>query len=338
MRVLFITPYYYPYIGGVEYVVKSIAERLEDSVVLCGDPSIKSTKIEQISRVTVVRHPVFCPFGVYQIPKDITSLKKIIKKLGDVEIVHVHSAHSIFSVYCGILVKKIHKDLSLVFTPHYIGIRNTLNKVLWVFWKQKLNQLLKLSKKVQILSLTEKDAFLSMFPFIEEKIEIIPNGVENDTFSYRYSGDGDYILFSGRIEKYKGLDLLPKLGEKLGLSVLIVGKGKYSKKLKKYKNVFISAPKPRKEYLKLIASARYAANTSMYEALSIFVMECMAIGTPIFVTKPILKSVQSFIYGYEESDNAHIKVNDTEFYLVRGGKVPSWDEVVKMIVCKLYCR
>ena len=27
MRVLFIAPYYYPHIGGVEYVVKSVAER-----------------------------------------------------------------------------------------------------------------------------------------------------------------------------------------------------------------------------------------------------------------------------------------------------------------------
>ena len=28
MRVLFVAPSYYPHIGGVEYVVKSIAERL----------------------------------------------------------------------------------------------------------------------------------------------------------------------------------------------------------------------------------------------------------------------------------------------------------------------
>jgi glycogen synthase len=47
MRILFIAPSYYPHVGGVEYVVKSVAERLakaghEVSVISGKLVSIKS--------------------------------------------------------------------------------------------------------------------------------------------------------------------------------------------------------------------------------------------------------------------------------------------------------
>jgi glycosyltransferase involved in cell wall biosynthesis len=42
MRILLIAPSYYPHIGGVEYVVKSVAERLARAghEVVAGEPSI----------------------------------------------------------------------------------------------------------------------------------------------------------------------------------------------------------------------------------------------------------------------------------------------------------
>jgi nucleoside-diphosphate-sugar epimerase len=44
MKIMFVVSHYYPYTGGVEYVAKSVAERLvkkgHDVVVLCGEPSI----------------------------------------------------------------------------------------------------------------------------------------------------------------------------------------------------------------------------------------------------------------------------------------------------------
>ncbi|MCX7998648.1 MAG: glycosyltransferase family 4 protein [Leptospiraceae bacterium] len=334
MRVLFITPRYYPFVGGVEHVVKSIAERLKDSTVLCGDPNIKKIEIEQFGGVEVIKCPVFCPFDSYHIPKKIGEIKETLKKISrEIDIVHVHSAHSVFSVYCGTLIKKINKDLDVVFTPHYIGIRGGFNKLLWSLWKQKLSQLLRVSKKIQLLSPTEKDNFSSIFPFTEKKLVIIPNGVEKDVFNYKNKGDSNYLLFSGRIEKYKGIDILPKLGEILNVDVLLIGRGSYIKKLKKYKNVSVLPPQKRSKYLEFLASAKYAANPSVYEALSVFVLESLALGTPIFVTKPILKSIQTFIV---DADSAPIKINRRELYLVKQSKVPSWDEIVEQIISNLY--
>jgi len=48
MRALFVVPHYHPHIGGVEYVVKSVAERLagrgHEAVVLCSELGVEGPR------------------------------------------------------------------------------------------------------------------------------------------------------------------------------------------------------------------------------------------------------------------------------------------------------
>jgi glycosyltransferase involved in cell wall biosynthesis len=59
MRILLATPSYYPNIGGVEYVVKSIAERLaalgHETTVVTGDTKADKPREEEINGVHVIR-------------------------------------------------------------------------------------------------------------------------------------------------------------------------------------------------------------------------------------------------------------------------------------------
>ncbi len=68
MRILLVTPSYYPNIGGVEYVVKSIAERLaalgHETTVVTGDPKADKPREEEINGVQVIRWPTWAPSGV----------------------------------------------------------------------------------------------------------------------------------------------------------------------------------------------------------------------------------------------------------------------------------
>jgi glycosyltransferase involved in cell wall biosynthesis len=52
MRILFIAPSYYPHIGGVEYVVNSISERLvnisHEVTVLAGEPDLDRPREEEL--------------------------------------------------------------------------------------------------------------------------------------------------------------------------------------------------------------------------------------------------------------------------------------------------
>jgi len=83
VKIIFITPSYYPNIGGVEYVVKSIAERLaalgHDVVVLTGAPDAHTTQ-EEINGVHILRWPTWAPSGAYHIPKERDQLRNLLRK------------------------------------------------------------------------------------------------------------------------------------------------------------------------------------------------------------------------------------------------------------------
>jgi glycosyltransferase involved in cell wall biosynthesis len=67
MRIALVAPSYYPSIGGVEYVVKSVAERLasigHEVTVVAGDPGAEEPREEEANGVEVVRWPVWSPGG-----------------------------------------------------------------------------------------------------------------------------------------------------------------------------------------------------------------------------------------------------------------------------------
>jgi len=73
MRLLYVAPRYYPHIGGVEYVVKSVAERLakrgHEVIVLCGEPGIDSPREEWINNVHVVRWSIWASGDIYHFPR-----------------------------------------------------------------------------------------------------------------------------------------------------------------------------------------------------------------------------------------------------------------------------
>ncbi|MFZ8810384.1 MAG: glycosyltransferase [Pyrobaculum sp.] len=71
--ILLVTPRYYPDVGGVEYVVKSTAERFaalgHETTVVTGDPKADKPLEEEINGVQVIRWPTWAPGGAYHIPK-----------------------------------------------------------------------------------------------------------------------------------------------------------------------------------------------------------------------------------------------------------------------------
>jgi len=147
MRVLFIAPSYYPHIGGVEYVVKSVAERLAragyEVVVAAGEPSADKPREDIVEGVRVVRWPVWSPENAYHIPRRRRELEKLLKELArEVNVVHVHSVHSVLSMYSLRVVKQM--GVRVVVTPYYHGTGHTVfRRLLWVFWRRYIKSLLK---------------------------------------------------------------------------------------------------------------------------------------------------------------------------------------------------
>ncbi|MEM5821830.1 MAG: glycosyltransferase [Ignisphaera sp.] len=104
MKLLYVAPRYYPSVGGVEYVVKSVAERLalrgHEVTVLCGEPGIGEPREEWINGVHVVKWPVWAPGGAYHFPRMRSALEQwLLNSARESDAVHFHSVHNVFTIH-----------------------------------------------------------------------------------------------------------------------------------------------------------------------------------------------------------------------------------------------
>ena len=189
MRLLFIAPGYYPRIGGVEYLAKSVAERLvktgHDVTVLAGEPNTDRPFEEEINRVKVIRCPVWSPGNAYHYPRRGSELKKLLKGFArNYDVVHIHSVHSILSVRSLNIVRDL--STKIVVTPHYHGAgHTTLRKLLWIPWRHIVTTMLSKAHVIHAVSTRESSLIAKHYPHVKERIVVIPNGVDKDVYNYR---------------------------------------------------------------------------------------------------------------------------------------------------------
>jgi glycosyltransferase involved in cell wall biosynthesis len=170
------------------------------------------------------------------------------------------------------------------------------------------------------------------YPETKNKVVTIPNGVEEDVMNYKWQGQqSNYMIYAGRIEKYKRLELALQTAEKLGTKLLIIGQGPYRKKLEKYvRNHYrdlaeLLEPQPREKYLELVSKARYAINPSKHEAYSIFIAEALAIGTPAIITKEIAENL-----------NAETQQLNEQLVIATKAPIKTWTETMQLYLKELY--
>jgi len=296
MHMIFIAPSYYPHIGGVEYVVKSVAERLakagREVIVVAGEPNTDKPYEDIVDDVRVVRWPVWSPGNAYHIPRMRGDLEKLLRKLArQADVVHVHSVHSIFSMYSLRVVKQV--GVRVAVTPYYHGTGHTVfRRFLWVFWRRYVRDLLKgcIVHTVSKLEagLVEKDFGVSAVP--------IENGVEEWVRDLRWDPQG-YVLYSGRIERYKNVDLLARIVKVLndvygyGLELRVFGRGPYTEKLRRFLRELgipheVGDFKPFKEYIHVLSHATLFGLLSEKESYPQSVNEANSIGVPVVIALP----------------------------------------------------
>jgi 1,2-diacylglycerol 3-alpha-glucosyltransferase len=303
MRIVYVAPSYYPRIGGVEYVVKSVAERMaklgHEVTVVAGEPEAEKPREEEINGVQVIRWPTWAPSGAYHIPKERGLLRNLLQRLlNDVDAVHIHNAHAVLAVWAAAAARRINPDVRIIITPHYHGTgHSALRRLLWIPWRRYVAYAVKAADATHAVSPREAGLLKSHYPQSRGKTVVIPNGVEEDIFGYKWRGaHSDYMMYAGRVEKYKRLEVAVELARKLGLRLLVVGRGSHRERLRRYarrRGVFLELldPQPRPDYLRLLAGARYAVNPSRQEAYSIFAAEALATGVPAVITPEVAENL-----------------------------------------------
>ena len=353
MRILYVTSAYYPHVGGVEYVVKSVAERLakagHEVSVLAGEAEVEAPREDVINGVRVVRWPVWSPGGAYHFPKARRRLQELVRaEAREADVVHLHSVHSVFTMYA--LRAAGDAGARKVLTPHYHGTGHTaLRRVLWAAWRGAVRRLLRRVDVIHAVSPHEASLVEKHFG---RKAVVIGHGVEEWIAAMEWRPEG-YVMYSGRIEKYKNVHRLANIVKLLNergreLELRIYGDGPYRRELERrlkelgIKHI-VAPPLPYEKYIEALSRASLFALLSEKEAFGQTINEANAVGTPAVAAEPWGKTFagrpRTLIVSLEEPDEIIAEKIDEFLEAVRRQprpEVPTWSQVVEEYLKRLY--
>jgi len=228
------------------------------------------------------------------------SLIKLVKQIKP-DVIHLHLRYSVLAALFAsffwseiVVVETYHSNykgykaitsLSRLFISHYVAVSNAAAE--------------ELTKKFGIPS---------------GQVRVINNGIDTELINQRKLSDRKrerdgriVILAAGRLSYEKGfLELvqaftqLPKSIEK-SLKLILIGDGPQKKEIlelissSKFNIEFVPNYLPRNELLKSVSNADIVAMPSLFEGMSVFALEVLALGKPVLVSDiPSFREVLSF--------------------------------------------
>lgn len=218
--------------------------------------------------------------------------------------------------------------------------------------------------KVIVVDEKTKHYYVKKFPWLHAKINVIPVGIDTDIFrprnknalreKYNFDRDKNIVLYVGRYNKEKGLDLLIRSfrwvqKEMTDCKLVLVGEGPEKQNLRKLaegtKGVVFMDPLPHEKIPEILNCANVFALCSLYEGMPTVVLESLACGIPVVSTDvgDVHKVVRDGKTGYivktrteEEISTKLIKVlsNSDKFKenCVEIAKEYSWDKIAEKII------
>lgn len=238
--ILHVSKYYYPYLGGIETLVKSLAEGMTEyrNIVVCFATDGKDSA-ETVNGITVHRVKVNfsmmsqdVAFGYYQ------TLKRLMKEY-EPQFVHVHCPDPY--VY-PLVLKAIHPDTKLILHWH----SDILSKgIVYQLVKPFESAVLKRADLIVATSPNYIHPSSPIYPY-KDKVDIVQNGMITADFDLKEGdeeriaaikaqyGNKKLLLFVGRHIPYKGIDWLIDIEKmvKSDCQFIIAGQGPLTKQLK----------------------------------------------------------------------------------------------------------
>ncbi len=298
LRVLMVTPRYFPYMGGIETHVHEVGRRLAqrnvDVTILTTLPSMSETPLPREAEyegMHVIRVPVFLQKNDFYIAPEMYSLIKE----GGWDLVHCQGCHTIVPPLAMMAARKAHIPFVVTFHTggHSSSLRTKLRAAQW----KMLRPLLADAERLIGVSYFEAEYFSNVLHLPSERFSVIPNGATLPaiTSHLQDTTDSTLIVSLGRLERYKGhqhmIAALPKICERRpDARLLILGAGPYESSLRKLAQklgvadlVEIRAipASERKAMARILSEASLVALMSEYEAHPIAVMEALSLQRPV---------------------------------------------------------
>lgn len=293
MRILHISKYYYPYIGGVENICKYLVEGMPqyECAVLCFNDK-RDDVVEKVNGTTIYR--VGTKINIARQALSLSyfpMMKRAIKEFKP-DIIQFHWANP---YPAAVLMTMIPKDVKLVVHWHMDIIKQ---KKIYPLIKPIEKALLKRADLVVVTSPTYRDASVPLQAF-KDKVKILPCAVDEDNFVLRNGdlekieeikkryGNKPIVFFVGRHIQYKGLPHLIEAEKfvKSDCVFVVAGNGPLTAELKAKCNssrvLFVGRLSDEDLKLHHYAASVFAfPSITKNEAFGIALAEAMYCGTP----------------------------------------------------------
>jgi glycosyltransferase involved in cell wall biosynthesis len=240
MKIIHVVHHYWPFVGGIENVVKALAEGMaglehEVHVVTSsygaeGRPKEEVVNGVHVHRVRSIR--LGYPDLTYPLeyPSDL---------LKSADVVHGHSQNSLFTVK---MIEKA-KKLGAKTAIHFMAVDalndhpNPLVRMLGLLYgRQAVLRAIRSSDVKLVKSLRDKEMLKNRYGIdaayvpdgVDERLITAPS--KGEEFKAKYNIDGPFVVYVGRLHRLKGVDVLIKAvsiaaREEPALTAVIIGPG-----------------------------------------------------------------------------------------------------------------
>lgn len=295
MKILQINKLYYPVIGGIETVVKDIAEGLNGQnnfqidVLACQKKGVRTT--ETINGVQIFKAASLGKALGMPLSLDFFSLFKSLKNNYDLFLVH-------FPFPLTALITPFIPKEKLIIYYHSDIVRQ---KLFSLPFRPFINCSLKRATKI----LVSGQNIISSSPCLKKyaaKCEVVPFGFradfqsadyqEAEKIKQQYAADKPLLLAIGRLVYYKGYQYAIEALKNLDAKFLIIGQGPEEQKLRalittteQTDKILILPPQTRLESYLLACDIFLFPSAARSEAFGLVQLEALAAGKPIINTQ-----------------------------------------------------
>ena len=287
MKILIVTHYFKPHIGGIEIVAYNQAKALVEQgheVTIVTSKLNGEKVVEQQEGIKIVRVHAWnlfenkfdVPYPIFS-PRLISTINVEIKRN---DIIHAHGALYLGSFISSLLARIYKKPLLVTehvgFVTYKSSIINFVEKIAFsTIGKITLN-------RCQIVFVLNTKTKKYLEALTNKPIEYLPNGVDTNLFKpantkeknmlrkkYKFPLSRKLVLFVGRFVQKKGVDLLID-AKNPEFDLVLIGDGKLPKNAENTEGIFILNSLPQEKLAEI------------YQACDIFVLPSTSEGFPTF--------------------------------------------------------
>lgn len=332
--------------SGVERVVGEMAKRMvidNEIEILCTDPQGKEVGTHYWNDIPV--HVFRAYSTMYHFSTGY--YRELMNKKDGFDIIHLHN----YSSFIPAVAARLKSNSPIIINPHFhISAAKPQYAVFREFYDPFIGRkILNSADRIICVSEIEKQHLLQKFSIDEQRIVIIPNGIDIASIqdAQPYDHPRKIILYVGRLVKYKNVQYLIRAMPYLpDYELVIIGDGEYKSDLGSLVNnlslqkqvTFLNGISDHDVY-RWMRTCSVLVNLSHIEAFGLTVLEALAAGKPVIVNNrgglaELAKTFKDHVIPVEikelsSEQLAHQIVSTSDKIVTAQLEDYSWDKITK---------